>query len=697
MTNEFAVRNGNTDTSSAAVLQGVQTETDPVSGLSVPRDREQPTAVDESFQLRPRSVLPHRPRARYLPFPMPRPHSLLCAAILACGCAESADRPTPIWDPSGGDFFDMPWPLDDRRDPEGTLDMEGFPNPYRIGLLDSYVAHMETLDGFGNNSPVYFGFEVALDPDSLPTPNSSTSEDSSLILVDVDPASPYWGERFPLQWHVQDFPDSRYYPEHTLAVAPVYGFPLRRNTKYALLITTDAADPAPGFSKVWQRGDPRYSLFADVPDALFFAGIGTDDVAVGTVFTTGDPVGEMAKISRFIQDQVAPPNLDLPLEQLAKHDTYTAFRTHYPSPVFTHGERPYQLEGGGFEFDDDGVPLIGSWDDMRLSVCAPTEVEMPAEGWPVVIYQHGTGGDYRGFCNSDRALEVANRLGIEGMVGLGIDQPLHGTRLGDGLYSDLNNFNILNPDSGITNFRQGAIDVVYFARALARQSWTFTTPDGVAITTDPDNVLFMGHSQGGLTGALAAPFVGQDLKAMVLSGAGGVLAITVVVRVDVVDFAQLVHSILLFEEEEEVIEFHPVLGLIQTAVEVTDPINYGPHWFSQPGDWAGHTPAQILLTSGTLDEATDYKTAVALAASARLPVLAPMASSADAIAMRGIEASQGPLIDNARTFAGTSITAGFSQWTDGTHWVVFEEEQASDLYINFLRSTADGQSALWFE
>ena len=576
--------------------------------------------------------------------------------------------------------------------------MEGFPNPYRVSLLDDYVQHIETLVGFGNNAPIYFGFDSALDPKTLPTPLSSMTEASSLILIDVDPKSPYWGERFPVQWHVQDFAESRYFPEHTLAVTPVYGFPLRRNTTYALLVTTQAAAKAQGFSKVWETGDPRHRLFADVPDALFFAGLGTDDIAVGTVFTTGDPVGEMAHISRYIHDSVAPPNLDLPLELVAPHDNYTAYRTHYPSPVFTHGERPYQLEGGGFAFDDDGTPLIAFWDDMRLSVCAPNSLEAPPpEGWPVVIYQHGTGGSYRGFCNSDSALEVANRLGTSGLIGLGIDQPLHGTRLGDGLYSDLNNFNILNPDSGITNFRQGAIDVVYLSRALAGQPWTFTTPEGIEVKTDPHNVLFMGHSQGGLTGALAAPFVGQDLQSMVLSGAGGVLAVTVVVRVDIIDFAQLVHGILQFEPEEEVIEFHPVLGLIQTAVEVTDPINYGPYWFSQPGDWANHTPAQILLTSGTLDDATDYRTAVALAASARLPVLAPMASSADAIAMRGIEATRGPLVDNARAFNGTQITSGFSQWTDGTHFVVFEEEQASDLYVNFLRSTADGQSALWFD
>ncbi len=592
----------------------------------------------------------------------------------------------------------MPWPMDDRRDPDGTLAVEAFPNPYQISLLDDYIAYADGLVGFGNNAPVYFAFQAALDPVTLPTPLQSIEGDSSLVLIDVDPSSPYWGERFPLQWHVQEFDGSRYFPEHTLAVAPVYGFPLRRNTTYALLVTTDAASPAPGFSKVWDGGDPRHKLFADVPEALFFAGLGTDDIAVGTVFTTGDPVGEMATISRHIHDSIAPPNLNLPLEHLADHDTYTAYRTHYPSPVYTHGERPYQLEGGGFDFDADGTPLIASWDDMRLAVCTPIPLEEPPpQGWPVVIYQHGTGGSYRGFCNSDSALEVANRLGAVGLVGLGIDQPLHGTRLGDGQYSDLNNFNILNPDSGTTNFRQGAVDVIYLARTLARQPWTFTTPEGVEVTTDPDNVLFLGHSQGGITGAIAAPFIGQDVESTVLSAAGGVLAVTIVVRDDVLDFAELVHSILQFEEDEEVIEFHPVLGLIQTAVEVTDPVNYGPYWFSQPGDWAGHTPAQILLTSGTADEATDYRTAVALAASARLPVLAPMASSADAIAMRGIEAHSAPLLDNATTFANTTITAGFSQWTDGTHWVIFEERQASDLYVNYLRSTADGQAALYFE
>lgn len=634
---------------------------------------------------------------RYLPIDMLRFSRILWAVILTCGCAESADGPRPTWDPGGDDFFDMPWPMDDRRDPDGTLDMAQFPNPYQIGLLEDYIDHVEAIDGFGNNAPIYFGFEDPIDPTTLPSPEASLELDSPLVLVDVDRRSPYWGERFPVQWYVQAFEDSQYFPEHTLAVAPIFGFPLRPDTTYALLVTTDVASLAPGFSAVWEKGSPRHRLFADVREALFFQGLETEDIAVGTVFTTGDPLEEMAQISAFIQHNISPPDLDLDLEHLANHDTYTAYRTHYPSPVFTHGERPYALEGGGFAMDPSGMPLIDSWDDMRLSVCTPRDTAAPPDGWPVVIYQHGTGGDYRGFCNSDKALEVATRLGAAGLIGLGIDQPLHGTRLGDGLYSDLNNFNILNPDSGITNFRQGALDVVYLARSLSRRPWTFTGPDDTQWTTDPAQVLFMGHSQGGLTGALAAPFVGQDLQAMVLSGAGGVLAVTIVVRDDIVDFAQLVHSILEFQDEEEVTTFHPILGLIQTAVEVTDPVNYGPYWFSQPGSWANHTPARILLTSGTRDEATSYRTAVALAASARLPVLAPMASSADAIALRGITARPGPLVDNAETFTRVPVTAGFSQWSGGTHWVVFEEPQASDLYVNFLRTTADGTSALFFE
>ena len=200
-----------------------------------------------------------------------------------------------------------------------------------------------------------------------------------------------------------------------------------------------------------------------------------------------------------------------------------AFRTHYPGPRFTFGERPYLYSGGEFRFDSNGSPLLDGWDDMRLSVCTPYDLDNPPPGgWPVVIYQHGTGGDYDGFCNSNRYAEVSSRLASNGIIGVGIDQPLHGSRtVQNTVAPDLAHFNLVNPYASRSNFRQGALDAIYLAHALADQPVTLKTDDGTPIPLNQDKIMFMGRPQGGITGAIALPFMGDDIQsAMPLGGRG---------------------------------------------------------------------------------------------------------------------------------------------------------------------------------
>ena len=623
---------------------------------------------------------------------------LLLHAMLACG-TSALDRPNgplPVYRPQEVAFWSTPWPADERLDADGTLDLSIFPNPdpVRASLLTDYLEFGDSRVGYGTNSPIYLLFEGALDPRDLPTPLESTEDpQSALVLVDIDPDSPDWGTRVPVIWEQNAFPSSVYMPEHLLAVAPVHGFPLRPTTTYALLVTTRAARPHPEWTRRLQPDHPRHD--PNLARALFALDIDPADIAIGTTFTTVDALGELATIADFVQRRIAPADLDAGvLEHIDDRNAYTAWRTTYASPVFTQGEAPYLLEGGGFAFDANGDPELVRFDTMRLAVCTPFDVAEPPNGWPVVIYQHGTGGQYRGFCNSNAAFEVMNRLGEVGILGLGIDQPLHGTRPGAASAGDLAHFNLLNPVSGITNFRQGAIDAIYLARSVSSRPHTFRAPDGRRFRTDPDRVMFVGHSQGGLTGALAGPFMGNDLDAMVLSGAGAVLAITVVERKDPLDFEELVRNLVDLEDEEPMTPMHPILGVIQTLVEPTDPANYAPYWHAKQGFWANHRPLQVLATSGTDDTATPFRTAIALAAAGRLPLVGAPATRVDAVDLRSGAARPYPSVLNALAFNGEPLTAGFAQYWRGSHFVVFEEQEASDLYVHYLQSVADGMGVL---
>ncbi|MCA9571701.1 MAG: hypothetical protein KC656_27875, partial [Myxococcales bacterium] len=472
-------------------------------------------------------------------------HSLL-ALLSACTAPGPDTRPTPRFEPGSAEPYAEPWPGDQHLDPDGTLSFTRFQRPANIALIESYIALGEQQVGWGTNAPVYFRMDGELDPDLLPTPPESLEDGSAFVLVDVDPDSPYRGERFPVVWRSSGEVTS-YQPEGLLAVAPAPGFPLRPSTTYALVLTSAGFQVNEAFQEVFGADHPQHSLWAGVPEVLRRHGVHRRDIAAGAVITTSDPLGELATIARFVQSRVAPPDLDSDLELVRTYERFTAYRGRYWSPVFTHGERPYLTEGGGFVFDDAGDPVIASWDDMRVAVCVPNEQPMPPQGYPVVVYQHGTGGAYRTACNSDGLLEVGGIVGEAGFVLLGIDQPLHGPRNGGQPTSDLANFNILNPTSGRTNFRQGAIDAIYLARGLANRTTQMTLPDGTRLLLDPDAVTFVGHSQGGLTGALAAPFWAGDVKATVLSGAGGLLAITIVDRKDIIDFASLVAQVARFQ------------------------------------------------------------------------------------------------------------------------------------------------------
>lgn len=606
--------------------------------------------------------------------------------LLACTDDFTPTGPSPIYDPEGTGFFDTPWPSDTRRDDDGTISVARFPNPFAVSLVTTYLERAEALRGFGTASPIYLRFDGPLDPLAMPTPSESLTEEASVMLVDIDAGSPFRGERVPVQWEQFSFPSSPYAPEHLLAVAPVFGFPLRGQTRYALVVTQRAAKPNPDF-----LAEP---LDDDLLEVLPELGLEPDDLAIATTFTTQDPVGELADLAWFVQNELGPPSFDRPMTHLADYERVTAYETHYAGPVFTHGEPPYLTTGGNFLFDEDGRPVLARWDDMRLAVCVPKGVPQPPQGYAVVIQQHGTGGAYRGFCNSNAALEIGNRLGEIGLIGLGIDQPLHGSRPGADKATDINHFNVINPDSAATNFRQGALDAIYLARALARQPITFRGDDGQVFRTDPSRIYFMGHSQGGLTGALAAPFFAGDVKATMLSAVGGVLAITIVERVDPLDFGALVKELLDLPDEEPLTPLHPTLGLVQTLVEITDPVNYAPYWFSEEGRWPKHRPTAVLVTSGTNDAATPYRTGIAVAAAARLPLVGHPATSIDALRMRSGPPLALPARDTVDAFDNSRLSAGFAQFLDGTHFVVFEEPEASNLVFRWFQSLSRGAGEL---
>lgn len=587
-----------------------------------------------------------------------------------------------LYDPTGTDFLSTPWPSD-ARTVDGHPDLTGYPNAAEVPLIDTYLETMEAETGFGSNTPVYLAFDGPIDLDLLPDPAASLEAGSPLYLVDLDPDSPEHGSRHPVQWHYTEEATS-HEPAHSLAVAPLLGLPLRPATTYGLVVTTDLAEQPAAFAE---------ALSTDAHLAPLRDWLGdSEHVAVATVFTTGD---HLASLRLARQWTVAEPPLDLS-QSLALHERYSDYDTwtgSYEGPLFQVGERPYTSTGGGLVFDDPTLarePVL--WETMRLSLATPTDLSSPPEsGWPVVIFLHGTGGDYLNCCNSNSEAEPGAAFARIGALTIGIELPLHGSRGGDLASEGITHpFNFFNPDSARSILRQGAIDAMVLAHALHEAPPTFTLADGRTVAVDPDHVYLMGHSQGGLSAQLALPFMGGEVDGVISSGGGGAMAVTLLDRTDPFSLEEALTSVLLLDEDETLHELHPVVALVQWLSEVTDPLNTGP-WASRRGGlYEGQQPVHFLQFSGTEDPSSPPRGSEVLAAAAGTPVLSPAATAPLVWELAGIGEEAGPLQGNCVAWDGSSVTAALVQGAGEDHGYVYDSAEARGVYQRFVQSAAQG-------
>lgn len=590
------------------------------------------------------------------------------------GGSTTPTRALPRYAPGEADFLATPWPSDARLDADGHPDLGAFPNPAAIPLVQTYVDLAATLTGFGTNTPIYVQFEgdaPLLDLALLPTPEESCAEDSPLRLVELPS-----GACQPIQWAFWE-EETLYLPARTLAVAPVFGFPLRPGTAHALLLDQRLAMRPASFD------EDLPSLPALAPLHELLSAEQLDELAIASVFTTSDPLAGL----RAARELLDPPDLSQTLRSRASYSRFTLFEGSFQAPNYLEGEAPW-TEEGGLVLDQDHSADPVAWEEVRLVVATPPDLSEPPEGgWPVVIVLPGTGADaVVGCCEADRDLEPAAVMAARGMVTVSFDLPLHGER-GSELAESLTvfefPFNVLNPESGRSVQRQAAIDTMGLVRALGR-SPTLTLPDGSTLPLDPERIALFGHSQGGLVLGLAAPFLDAPATTLLLSGAGGGVAITLLERTEPLEIGPLLAGVLQLPAEEEFTELHPVAGLVQWLSEVTDPINAAPFWSQRGGQWEGQPARHVMHVSGLLDTYTHHRTAEALATAGGLDVRAPAASWGEGWDLAGVEELAPPIAGNRVGFDGQAVTAVIDQWADEGHGVVFEERTAWERYGDYL-------------
>ncbi|MGO8999066.1 MAG: hypothetical protein ACLQVI_37540 [Polyangiaceae bacterium] len=548
-------------------------------------------------------------------------------------------------------FFDHPWPSDYRRDANGFIILSGVYNPFASPVIAQYIqAVTGAINGFSTASFGYMRFATDIDPTTLPaTPQDTLLSTSTVQIINVDPSSPEHDQRHLAQLYWRQAIGDYWQPD-TLAVGPALGYPLLANTKYAIVVTNGVKStagvpigPSPDLSAVLgltptnATNQPVAQLFAPALADIAALGIAASSIAHFTFFTTNDPTAETFAIADNLAPSFPAPtiltnadagvddggaeagaestfvqNVDDPYGEPGVYDLYSGW--YGPAPNYQQGVPPYSTGGGNFVFDSTGKAVLQNTFPMRFTLVVPdaTACPMPANGYPIIMYAHGTGGDYRSVIEEENG--VGDAMARQCIASIGTDDIFHGARPGAPAIGDPNAeteeelafFNIQNPSAFRTNTRQSAIDVVQEARLFTQTHLTVPasiSTTGTAIAFDSTKLMFMGHSQGSLNGPL---YLAADPSAIggVLSGASSDVSITLL---DKTDPAPSVAGLWLValglthpSDAAELNVFHPIMSFAQTCMDPIDPLVYMSYLVQHPR--SGHAPKSIYQTEGVFPD-----------------------------------------------------------------------------------------------
>lgn len=619
-----------------------------------------------------------------------RMRALISCCVLAACSSTTSQGTTALFKLTGGsDYYSLPFPNDVHRKPDGTLDLTGFPTATPI--VDMYRVAAQDLDGFSLNAAMSSRFSDAIDPTSLPDVSGSLAGSASVYLVNIDAASPDLGMRTPI---AVDFRTDRTRTilGNRLVVRPYPGFGLDDGTTYGLVIT-DRVKDTHGDSVV---ADPDFAaLRAGNGDAAvqaiyqpLFDALGADETAhvvSAAVFTTQHAtfVGPALRAGVYGTPQPVGSNL-----AATPYGNFTLWTGAYVAPNFQTGDPPYMTSGGEIQIGSDGVAIVQRMENMRFALSVPLGT-MPPNGWPICVYQHGTGGDWQTFVDDG----TANLLALQGIAVISTDQVLHGPRDPAGEDPDIAFFNYLNPYAARDNALQGAADAWSQERlAFGLDFMTGSGSGAQEVKVDQSKLVFFGHSQGGLTGPAFIAFE-PALKGAVLSGTGGILYLSLLDKTEPIDIPTLVAS---FTDDAPIDVDNPSIAIAQTWIDRADGANYARFFvrdLQTAPDGTPLAPRNIFQTEGFVDTYAPNPSieAFATAVGGDL-VMTDSTMPVEGLTLRGRQTLAPPITNNAG-----GATAVLAQYTmapgDDGHFVIFDIPAAQQQSSQFLGSLVATGSA----
>lgn len=647
------------------------------------------------------------------------------------------ERASPL---SVAPFPDDYWIVPDASTPSGVrVDMPD--PPYTEGLQAAAFSALTTLargvDGWSRQTPIVIGLSHPLDPSLVPaSPTEAQDPFAAIALVDVDPASPSFGQRVPYRMLTRTDPRPAGVGgglDHSLLLFPTVD--LREQGRYALVFTRRAfaagepgrgfgpaalfaevlAEPQPGESPEATRARAALAGALDVVADLPEAPIPPEDVALALSLSirTHPSVDDLVRIK---EQALAGPAPELVLPDVATDPCPTpgsfCIRVIANRALEVRGRvrlpRYRDAEGRLVRDAVTGHPQPVGFDEVPLVMSLP-RAALDGPVYPV-MYQHGNPGSPTELLSSDN-----EQIDDAGFALMGIRDTLNrelctgypGSMSSDGCIQTqvLDIFGkIMFARDLPKSWLQTGADQIHFLRAIQGMASLdlmgrdgsgnpVLGPDGQA-EIDPSVLLYKGISEGANNAQRFLPFAPEILAAEATVGGGKVAETLIHQSAD-----QILTQIGGFLPFLTPTELWVGLSLFQSAFDPQDGHTYLRHLYQAPLlPFAGSsdvTPPSSLWTEGLGDTLVPNNASRAMARELGIPHVRPAL-----VPIPGVEQVDAPLASNV----APGITAGYFQIDPATapgpscrdrvplegHYCPQSSDEARAQRLHFLLTALDG-------
>lgn len=656
------------------------------------------------------------------------------------------------------DFFAFPYPNDVRTDEHGRANLSGYPIPPTAlidmiaqlypgikTLIPSLVSRVQSeRSGFSPIGGVYFRTSMAVDSAALSKhsdpsdPGKTASPDSCFQLINVEADSPRYGERVPVYvtYHRET---NALWAKNTLVMRPVPGVGPRPGDRYAAVVT----DCLTANSRyINQSNKLRYILEKAAPDEIndknaYYVdrlkaleaegklGFKMNRIRAFTGYVTMNPAAEMDQMAKAVKGKGSIVSDENGVAKGFAWGNFAAGWTVYNNAYVYRGQfvtcnlidgdystgiPTYTGDGRGEIHFDTAGNLVSACnkENVFFEVTVPRNAEMPAKGFPIAVYGHGTGGSaatHSRYMNSE-GLNLLD-AGVP-MAMIGFDACLQGDRTtGAGDLASMYLLMLQNPVVIRESVRQTVNDMLVLYDIIDSGKLILPPLPGKTENTifDPSYGLYMGHSQGSQEAGLLLGITDSVKNAFLSAGGGGVLLGFVDLRPDLSD-VQVVGSMLsgksiadmlsmLFGLSDGSISYDTFITnhIVQPLMDPVDPLNFAPRFIRDPA--AGMHAKNIAQTVGLGDQSTPIATQFAMIASIGLPFVGKVFESAAPLNIAGLSSSAGSSVSGNIATQSGNATGGAIQYkytgTGNPHFVIYSMASARQAYIDFFKSVLNGK------